>query len=372
MIASDLFLRETAFHLGGRALEIGRFERAAGHIEDHAVFHAVARIADIEELGDDGFAIAVGESSAGKRLAVRAFRRNLVQVHGDTARREIRMSGSHRGRAGHDAVEVERIALRHQHRFASACGASDEVGMRRRLAVVTLDDLFRQHGHASDRDVFEVERGLLILHESAIETAAGTLMAGVGGGDGETARPAPVDRPRPALRWALQRAVQAAAALLQILSGPVVGKRDGEADAVGLAVRACALSIMPSMRQCAGNAGPAGPPRAPGARPAGTISARVISSVTPGLLNFAMSEHFEFVCAKAVTCIREQNDRHDGQLHELLQNESDYFLAAAGCDSVTRRQAKYLSRVLSPPSVTIGPAFMFSDAIFNIAGFPSL
>src|SRR4051794_3789528 len=56
------------------------------------------------------------------------------------------------------------------------------------------------------------------------------------------------------------------------------------------------------MRQCAGKAGPAGPPRAPGARPAGTISARVISRVTPGLRTFAISEHFEFDCAKAVTC----------------------------------------------------------------------
>src|SRR3954468_17382443 len=64
---------------------------------------------------------------------------------------------------------------------------------------------------------------------------------------------------------------------------------------------------MPSMRQCDGSSGPAAapprPPRAPWARPAGIASARVISRVTPGLLNFAMSVHLELVCAKAVICI---------------------------------------------------------------------
>src|SRR4051812_39434055 len=64
--------------------------------------------------------------------------------------------------------------------------------------------------------------------------------------------------------------------------------------------------MIPSMRQCAGNSGPAGPPRpprAPCARPAGIASARVISRVTPGLLNFVMSVHLELVWAKAVTCM---------------------------------------------------------------------
>src|SRR5438552_9360564 len=56
------------------------------------------------------------------------------------------------------------------------------------------------------------------------------------------------------------------------------------------------------MRQCTGKAGPAGPPRAPCARPAGTISARVISRVAPELRTVVISEHFEFDCAKAVTC----------------------------------------------------------------------
>ena len=57
----------------------------------------------------------------------------------------------------------------------------------------------------------------------------------------------------------------------------------------------CNVSV-PSLADIAiaGSIGPA-PPRAPAARPAGMAAARVISRVTPGLLNFARSEHFGFV-----------------------------------------------------------------------------
>ena len=164
-----------------------------------------------------------------------------IQIHRHGARCEIRMSRAHRGSACNDAVEVERIALRHEHRFASAGGAADEVGVRYRLAVITLDDLFREHGDAPVRDVCEVESGLLILHEAAIERAAGALMSGIGCRNGE-----PANQSRPIARRLRSGgfsngAIEATAALLQILSGPVVGKSDCEADAVGLAVRSCAL-----------------------------------------------------------------------------------------------------------------------------------
>ena len=59
--------------------------------------------------------------------------------------------------------------------------------MRYRLAVVALDDLLCEHGDAAVRDIFEIERGLLILHEAAIERAPGALMSGIGRRDGETA-----------------------------------------------------------------------------------------------------------------------------------------------------------------------------------------
>ena len=76
--------------------------------------------------------------------------------------------------------------------------------MRYRLAVVTLDDLFREHGDAPVRDVCEVESGLLILHEAAIERAAGALMSCIGCRDGEPANQAGLS-PATCLRSVLQR-----------------------------------------------------------------------------------------------------------------------------------------------------------------------
>src|SRR5687768_14807616 len=109
--------------------------------------------------------------------------------------------------------------------------------MRYRLAVITLDDLFREHGDAPVRDVFEVESGLLILHEAAIEPAAGALVSGIGCRDGEAANQSRLIPCGLRSGGFSNGTVEAAAALLQILSGPVVGKSNSEADAVGLAVR---------------------------------------------------------------------------------------------------------------------------------------
>ena len=180
-------------------------------------------------------------AAAGKRLAVWRFRRDRVQGHGHSARCEIRMARAHCGRARDDAVEVQRIALRHEHRFASAGRTADEVGMRRRLAIVGFDDLLREHRNAPVRDEFEVECGLLVLHEGAVESAAGALMSGVGGGDSETAyQRRLVSRGLRSGRLS-NGAVQATAALLQKLAGPVIRKGDRETDAVCLAIRTCAF-----------------------------------------------------------------------------------------------------------------------------------
>ena len=249
-------------------------------------------------------AIAVGECSSGNGSAVGPFRRNPVQVHRDTACRKIRMTGSHRRSTGNDSVEVERIALRHEHGFASACRATDEVGMRRRPAVVTLDDLSRQHGDAAVSDVLEVESGLLILHEGAIERAAGTLVAGIGRRNSEASSQCRLISGGLSSGGLSNGAVQAAAALLQ----SIVLSSFREARWRSGCHRSCrrSLCVDPSSRRC-GNARatPVRPVRR--ALPAHVLPAQfqrdVISRVTPGLRNFAMSEHFEFDCAKAVTCI---------------------------------------------------------------------
>ena len=131
------------------------------------------------------------------------------------------------------------------------------IRMRRRPAVVALDDLLGQYRHAADGDEFEVQRGLLILHEGAIERTTRTLMTGIGCGHGKaTSQRRLISGGLSSGRFS-DRAVQTAATLLQILSRPVVGKRDSEAGAVGLAV-SC-LCVDPSFRRC-GN-GPATPVR---------------------------------------------------------------------------------------------------------------
>ncbi len=168
-------------------MQIRRLEVATHHVEDHAVFETVARIAHIQNLRDDRLAIAVGERATGHRTTVRPFRRNAVQGDRDASGRQIRVPGSHRGRTGDDAVEVERIALRHQHGFAASGGTSHIVGMRRRPAVIALDDLPGQYRDAADGDEFEIQRGLLILHEGTVECTTRALMSGIGGGNGKAA-----------------------------------------------------------------------------------------------------------------------------------------------------------------------------------------
>ena len=82
-----------------------------------------------------------------------------------------------------DTLEIQRVALGHRHGFAAARGTADIVGMCRGPAIIGFDDLLRHYGQPPDPDKLEIERGLLVLHEAAVERAAGALMAGVAGGD---------------------------------------------------------------------------------------------------------------------------------------------------------------------------------------------
>ncbi len=127
------------------------------------------------------------------------------------------------------------MALRHQHALAPAGRAAHEVRVRGGPAVVLREDLLREHGHAPDRLVGEVEARLLLRHEGRVEDLP--AVAGVGGDDGEAAGERGVALPRPAERRR-HRAVQAAPALEEEPPVPLGGKREREADAVALAVRA--------------------------------------------------------------------------------------------------------------------------------------
>src|SRR4051794_37470737 len=108
--------------------------------------------------------------------------------------------------------------------------------MRRRPAVVALDDLAGQYRHAAIRDVLEVESGLLILHERAIEGTARTLVACIGRRNSEASSERWLISCNLSSSWLSYRTVETAAALLQILSRPVFRERDGEADSISLAV----------------------------------------------------------------------------------------------------------------------------------------
>jgi hypothetical protein len=72
--------------------------------------------------------------------------------------------------AGHDAIEVRRMAFGHQHAFASAGGTAREVRVICGLAVVLSDDLLGEPGHPADSFVGEVEGRLLFAHEAGVET----------------------------------------------------------------------------------------------------------------------------------------------------------------------------------------------------------
>src|SRR5436190_18724676 len=96
--------------------------------------------------------------------------------------------------------------------------------------------------------------------------------------------------------------VQAAATLLQVLSCPILWKRDGKADAVAFAVGSCPSIHHPIdaavHRQSRSGRSAARTLRAACRHDLSASDFRV----TPGLRTVAISEHFEFDCAKAVTC----------------------------------------------------------------------
>ena len=158
---------------------------------------------------------------------------------GHEPQREIGVPGADGGIAGNDTVEIFRIALRHDHRLAAAGGAAGEIRMLRRATVIRRDRLFRQLSNAPDCHVVKIEAGLLVAEKAAIKAA--TLVAAIGRDHRESASE----------RWRLtgcrgtQRrsdvAVQSTAALKQEATVPLIGQREGEADAVRFSVRALAL-----------------------------------------------------------------------------------------------------------------------------------
>jgi hypothetical protein len=196
---------------------------------------AVGVVAGGEQAVDDRLPIGVREGAASVRLSRRVLRRHPVQHRRHPLVPDPGEARAHRRRADDDPVEVRRVALRHQHALAPAGRAAHEVRVRGGPTVVLRQDLLREHGHAPDRLVGEVETRLLIRHEGGVEGLP--AVAGVGGDDGEAAGERGIALPRPAERRR-HRAVEAAPALEEEPSVPLGGEGEREADAVAPAVRA--------------------------------------------------------------------------------------------------------------------------------------
>ncbi len=237
----DLRLREAAVRLRPRATQRGGIESAADRVRDHAVAQAVGGVAGGEHAVDDGLPIGVRERATAVRLPRGVERRHAVQHRRDPLVTDAGEARAHRRRADHDPVEVGGIALRHQHALAPAGGAAHEVRVRGGPAVVLREDLLREHGHAPDGLVGEVEARLLLRHEGRVEDLP--AVTGVGGDHGEAADERRIPLPRPSERRR-DGAVQAAPALEQ--EAPVPLGRAAPARS------RCRSSCRP--RRCAGRA----------------------------------------------------------------------------------------------------------------------
>ena len=231
----DLRRREAAVRLRSRATQTTGIESAPDRIGDDAVAQPVVAVAGGEQAVDHRLSIRIRERAAHVGLSRRVEWRDAVEHGRDPFVSDAGEGRTHRRRTHDDAVEVRRIALRHQHALAPARRAAHEVRMRGGLAVVLRDDLASEYGHASDGLVGEVEARLLLRHEGRVEDLP--AVTGVGRDDGEAPGERGIALPRPSERRR-HRAVQAAPALEQEASVPLGGKRQREADAVALAVPA--------------------------------------------------------------------------------------------------------------------------------------
>ena len=226
-----------------------RIELAGMRREHQAVLAAVERIAGREHAIDHQLAVRITEREAGLRPALCIFRRNGIESRCAPAQSEVREPRASGGRAGDDAVEIRREALRHHHRLATAGGASHPVAVVRRLAVILLHHLLGDHRDGGIGLVEEVQQRFLVFHERGIE--AGALVARIVAHHRE-ARGQRCGVPRClSAHGRIHAAVETAAALEEEPAIPVPGQRQREADAIRFAIAACTRiddAIHPAMR----------------------------------------------------------------------------------------------------------------------------
>src|SRR5207244_3699448 len=185
----------------------------------------------------------------------------------------------------------------------------------------------------------------------------GTLMAGIRCGHGKAPSEGRLISSRLSSSRLCNRTVQAAATLLQVLSCPILGKREGEADAVSLAVGSCPAihhSIDATVRRQSRS----------GRSAARTLRASCRHKLSASdLKSHAWVSELRHVrtlrigLSKRSNLQRERNDEYDRHLHEILQKS--WWLLFTGNDIVfTPIIAAILSELLrrrSEPSLCILP-----------------
>ena len=166
----DLRGRQARRRVGAGALQHARVEAASRRILDEAVLDAVDRVARLHDRRVDHREFADRDDA---RLILEHRLR-----HPDAPRVEVRLRV--RRRAGDDAVEILRIALRLDERLAAAGRAAVPVRSRRRAAVERGDDRLRLLGHVVLGSVRVVDE-LLGMPERERRGGAGVSRVGGAG-----------------------------------------------------------------------------------------------------------------------------------------------------------------------------------------------
>ena len=163
----DLRRRQAGRFVCAFALQRAWIERAAPRIVDNPILDAVLRIARLEHGG-------VQQLRLGRRQA----RRLVFLQHAGDARGLRRAAGPVKTRrAGDDAVEIGRKALRLFHPLTSACGTAVPVRQPWAGLVIGGDDLLRRHGHFMDGAPREIDQ---LVRMPQREARARAHMARVG------------------------------------------------------------------------------------------------------------------------------------------------------------------------------------------------
>ena len=165
--------RQATVRLGALAKKHAGIEVAARRVFDHAILHAIERVASSQRGGLNG-----GQLLRRNVAVLVAQQRQLVPGR---VRQQVRPIVG--GRAGDDAVVIVGVALRFHQGLAAAVGAGAEIGPFGIVAVEGVQDGLGFHGGLVNGAIAEVG-DLFGMVERPGRVGAAGVVAGVGGGGG--------------------------------------------------------------------------------------------------------------------------------------------------------------------------------------------